>query len=257
MPRIQFFELEDLEWFPKVFRNYMTDYLQFFFSKFKLYNPIIPVLKEALSKSRRSCIIDLCSGGSGPILEIGKGLVENDSAIEIFLTDKYPNLDQFQCIEKQSEGRVRHIKKSVDAVNIPDEIYGFRTLFTALHHFPPHTAKKILEDAIDKTAPIAIFEITDKRIRTFLLVLLSPFLVLLCTPFIKPFQYKRLLLTYILPFIPLFVCFDGIVSIFRTYSHAELEKLISNLKANDYQWDIDYRSGLFGSRVTYIVGLPG
>ena len=45
---------------------------------------------------------------------------------------------------------------------------------------------------------------------------------LLLTPFFRPFRLSRLVFTYLLPLIPLTTIWDGVVSILRLYSPAEL-----------------------------------
>ena len=65
MPRIHFFEFEDLPWFPHILRNYMTDFLQAVSHLFDVYEPIIPIIEKGLAKSKTNVIIDLASGGGG------------------------------------------------------------------------------------------------------------------------------------------------------------------------------------------------
>ena len=72
-----------------------------------------------------------------------------------------------------------------------------------------------------------------------LAMLFSPISVLLTTPFIKPFKLGRLLFTYLIPIVPLFVLWDGVVSCLRTYSVKEMETLVASLQHSDtYNWEI-------------------
>ena len=67
MARVHLFEFEDQSWFPNIFREGITDYLQFAANKIDLYKPVIPVIRRGLEKSGSKRIVDICSGGGGGI----------------------------------------------------------------------------------------------------------------------------------------------------------------------------------------------
>ena len=116
--------------------------------------------------------------------------------------------------------------------------------------------KKILQNAIDSQSAIGVFEAQERNIKSLIFMLLSPINVLLMTPFIKPFKIGRIIFTYLIPILPLLICWDGIVSVLRTYSTDELKKLISDLnRKDDYIWEIGkVPSG--PSKVIYLMGYP-
>lgn len=90
-----------------------------------------------------------------------------------------------------------------------------------------------------------------------LLMLLVPLMVLLMTPFIRPFRWSRLLWTYLIPVVPLVSLFDGWVSCVRTYSVQELRELTEALDAKNYHWEtgaVKSRSGLIP--ISYLIGVP-
>jgi hypothetical protein len=70
-PRLHLFEFEDQPWLPGIVRDLATEYLCFIQTIFRL---IVPLLAEILRITNQRQIIDLCSGGSGPVLEIQKAL---------------------------------------------------------------------------------------------------------------------------------------------------------------------------------------
>jgi hypothetical protein len=77
------------------------------------------------------------------------------------------------------------------------------------------------------------------------------------TPFIKPFRWSRLLLTYALPVVPLCTLWDGIVSCLRVYDPEELARLVAELPASDYRWEygrLDVPQ--MPTRLTYLIGAP-
>lgn len=238
MGRLHLFEFEDQEWFPGFIRNYGTDFLQFLSNRTKLYKPIIPILKKGLRASGSNQIIDLGSGGGGGLIWINSELKKDIPDLKIILTDFYPNIPAFELTKKKSDN-VEYVSQSVDARNVPMELMGLRTQFLSLHHFRPKDATLILQNAVNSESAIAIFEGQERSFPSILAMLFSPISVLLTTPFIRPFKWGRLLFTYLIPIVPLFVLWDGIVSSLRTYSIDEMNELVKNVKnADKFNWEI-------------------
>ena len=145
----------------------------------------------------------------------------------------------------------------MDATRVPDELVGFRTLFSAFHHFRPEQARTILADAVRKRQGIAIFEGTYHSALAMLLMLLVPLMVVLMTPFIRPFRWSRLFWTYLIPVVPLVSLFDGLVSCLRTYSVQELRELTEGLETKNFQWEIgEVKSTAGPIPITYLIGVP-
>ena len=252
------FELEDQTWFPAIVRNLATDYLCFIQKTFRLHRAIIPLLEEILRETGDRQIIDLCSGGGGPVLEIQKALAAIGLETRIIMTDRFPNLAAFQRLEQASREQISFLRESVDARHVPNQLCGLRTIFNSFHHFRRSDARRILCDAVQAAQPIAIFEYTERAIAIVLFtIVLTPFLVALATPFIRPFRWSRLLLTYLLPLVPLTCWWDGIVSQFRAYTVVEFKAMTHDLPPNSYQW----RAGTVSlpgtpAHLTYLVGRP-
>jgi len=114
-----------------------------------------------------------------------------------------------------------------------------------------------LQSAVDEGQGIAVFEQTRRHPLALLMMLTLPFLAWLLTPFIRPWRPARLFWTYIIPAIPLVLCFDGIVSCLRTYSPDELLALAEGLHGAPYTWRAGrVRSPLSPIGVTYLIGVP-
>jgi hypothetical protein len=136
-------------------------------------------------------------------------------------------------------------------------LQGFRTLFTCFHHFRPDTAREILADAVRQRHGIGVFEATERRLSAILGMLLTPLVVLLVTPAIRPFRWSRLFWTYLVPLVPLIVLFDGIVSCLRTYTPEELRSMVRDLGETEYEWEIGREPVPHSpSGVTYLIGWP-
>jgi hypothetical protein len=152
---------------------------------------------------------------------------------------------------------VRFLPGRVDATNVPPELDGVRTMFNAFHHFPPGIASRILGDAVAKRRPIAIFEGASRRGLGFVAIPMQLPLLALFTPFVRPFRWSRLALTYLLPLIPALVVFDGTMSFLRLYLEEDLRELIRTVPGHEtYDWDIGSErvGGLPG--MLYLIGSP-
>ena len=106
LPRFQLFELEDLPWFPRAIRDLATDYLHFVEKRFHLHKPVVPLLRRGLEKSNLASVVDLCSGGGGPVSALHEELLASGVAVQFTLTDKYPNSEPFgdsrNCTRRES-----------------------------------------------------------------------------------------------------------------------------------------------------------
>ncbi|MEM7036162.1 MAG: hypothetical protein AAF570_04210 [Bacteroidota bacterium] len=256
MKRLHLAEIEDQAWCPTWLRNYGTDYLQHIVNQFDVYKAVAPRILNALEKSGQNRVVDLASGGGGGWLSLSKHLFEARPDLNITLTDFYPNVDAFKRTVDRGGENFDYRTDSVDARAVPDDLQGLRTQFLSLHHFRPEEATKILQNAVDKNQPIAVFEVTERTIPSFISVLFSPIFVLLLTPFIRPFRFGRLLFTYLIPLVILLILFDGLVSVLRTYTVKEMQAMADSLEGSEgYTWEIGRQKSGPGA-VLYLIGYP-
>ncbi|WP_430907911.1 hypothetical protein [Maribacter sp. 2-571] len=257
IPRIQLFEFEDLKKCPEILRNYLTDFLEHIAVRFRFYDDLIPVLIKTLHHYEPLHLVDIGSGGGGGMFAIYQALHPRFDSLKITLTDLYPNIDAFEKQQRRSNGAIHFEADSVNATNVPKRLSGFRTLFRSFHHFDPQLGKAVLQDAIDKKQPIGIFEIQERSL-SFLLffAIISPLLVILMTPFIKPFSIKRLFFTYFLPVVPFIVLWDGTITVLRTYTPEELRIMVRELEnSDDFHWEIG-KVGAGVKMVSFLIGKP-
>lgn len=255
LQRLQLFELEDLAWFPRTIRNLATDYLQFMQERFQLHALAVPLLRNLLEKSKSTQIVDLCSGGGGPVLAIFESLLAAGLRVPIILTDKYPNTEALSRHAALHPEGILYRPDSVDAMSVPGTLTGLRSVFNAFHHFNPREARAVLESAVQAWQPIGIFEIPERSLVMMIPFLFTPLYVAIATPFIRPFHWKRLLWTYLIPLIPLTCWWDGLVSQWRAYTVEELLELTQGLHGYDWTAGRVPIKGLVG-HVTYLSGIP-
>lgn len=259
MRRLHLFEIEDQTWCPASLRDAATDFLQFLLRLTNSYSVIVPRLQAALASCGIHRIIDLAAGGSGPWPRLLPQLLAGDASIQVFLTDKFPNHRGFAALQRRYPGQVTAVSTPVDAVAVPAELVGFRTLFTSFHHFSPDIAREVLADAVRQCQGIGIFEATQRSLSAILRILIpAPPLAVLTAPIAPPFRWSRLFWAYVLPALPALVAWDGVVSCLRTYTPSELRALIASVPGADgYVWHVGEESNPVPLLpVTYLIGYP-
>lgn len=258
MKRMQLVELEDLPYFPTTLRNMATDYLQMMLHISNPYAGIAPHLRRAIAATGDGQILDMASGGGGPWARLLPLIAGEGLPPRITLSDRYPNLTAFAQASHRFPGLVGFCAEPVDATQVPPGLAGMRTLFSAFHHFPPEVGRAIIADAVRQGRGIAIFEATQRNAASLAAMLLTPLLVWLLTPLIRPRTPARLILTYLLPVVPAIVLFDGVVSCLRSYTAAELRALVDQVEGTEnYRWEIAEEPVASSPlKITYCVGVP-
>lgn len=246
MRRRHFFEVLDQAWCPAAVRHGATDCLEAIISRADVYHAVQADIFRAIADSGSATVVDLCSGGGGPWLSPGWR-----SPLKVVLTDKFPS--SVLSARLQQNPSITCLNEPVDAASVPESLRGFRTIFSSFHHFPDTVAREVLGDAVRRREGFAMAEVTSRTPRAFATMFFMPWWVWLLTPFMRPFRWSRLLLTYLIPLIPLVVLWDGIVSCFRTRTPEELLELSKTFP--QYEWKAGYAKGGWLSPV-YLIGQP-
>lgn len=261
MKRIHLFEFTDQAWYPATFRRMQTDYLQFAATLGTGHKNLLPLFIKAMQHAGTTEIVDLCSGGTGPWVRLQEHFRKAGLGVQVKLTDKFPDPVAVQKWAETERQGIEYLPEPVDAKQVPAHLTGMRTLFEGFHHFKPEQARSILADAMRSSRAVGIFEASFMPPFGLLLLCLSPLITfltyLMITPFIKPRRLSRFLWTYLLPVVPLATCWDGIISMLRVYSVAELNELTAPLGGQGYTWESGQAST--GTPVfvfTYLIGYP-
>ena len=233
--RLHLVEIHDLPSCPPLLRDALTDFLAFTENLAGAYDPVGPLLRRALERTKARRIVDLCSGAGGPWRRLSARV-----GVPVLLTDLYPHSEDVS---------------RVDARAVPAELDGFRTIFTAFHHFRPAEARSILADAVQRGQGIGVFEIARRAPLEIAVVTFTWLGTLVSVPFMRPWRWSRFVWTYLPPVLPILGTFDGVVSCLRTYSQAELKDLVQGL--DTYDWEIgDFRGRWSPLRGSYLIGVP-
>jgi hypothetical protein len=255
MRRLHLFEFNDSAWVPAWLREHETEYLHTVLLLAKPFDQLAPRLAAILRGAGTNEILDLCSGGGGPLPTLLDRLA-GDHGLECraLLSDLLPNRAA-QERWKHADGRIRYLDEPVDATAVPAHLGGMRTIFDALHHFRPEDARRILADARRARVPIGAFDVASRDLPHVIGSVLIPLLVLAVTPLVRPFSWRRLLFTYVIPVLPLLIWWDGLVSNLRAHSVAELHELGRELATPDYRFEAGC-VGSGASLVTWVLGEP-
>lgn len=254
MRRRHLFEFHELPACPGVLRQLVTGFLESVTALFRPYSTKTDLLVHAMRSTDAEQFVDLCSGNGGPWFHLACQIQHKTSqVVSVVLTDKFPSREA--ALRAESTSGLTYHAESVDARCVPRRLRGVRTLFNGLHHFQPEEAQAVLQDAVAKGQPVAVFEMLQRNWLTMLHALFLPISVLVLTPLVRPLGWRRLLMTYLIPIAPLLLLWDGVVSVLRCYRPDELLAMAGNLRGRPYRWEAGSYWHL-GAPVTYIVGYP-
>lgn len=262
MPRMQLIEIEDAPWCPAPVRDGITDILGFMgMMAEKPLARFADHLAKAMSSIGETHIVDLCSGGGGPAVPLAKLLRARGVDATVRFTDLYPNPRRLAHVCETAGEGFGFEPGSVDATAVPSQLKGFRLMCNSFHHFPPPVAAAILADAVRQRQGIAVMEVVSRTPGGMIPVLFSPLSVSLMVPFIRPFRWDRMALTYLLPVLQFVTLWDGIVSCLRVYDPDELQGLVDRLPSlgvdpSTFDWTIGRVPSGTPAAVTALIGTP-
>lgn len=259
MKRIHLFEFEDFSWFPEWLRRCMTRLIMVMHRLLGTSDKVAELIAEVLRESNSSRILDLCSGSGGPMPEVLNILRDRHGMqnLELTLTDLYPDNETATKLNQQNGNHISYLTNPVDATQIDGQMSGVRTMVGSFHHFAPLEAKNILHTAQDSRNPIVIFEISDNAPPIWLWWIAFPInfiMTFFITPMVRPMSWQQLVFTYIIPIIPICFAWDGAVSNARTYTLSDLDKMLNEIKSEDYHWEKDIIEGK--TNQIYLIGMP-
>lgn len=254
------FEFEDQSWFPAWLRDPMTDFLGVMARLSRRgYGPFVDQLGVALDATRATRLVDLGSGNGAAAVVIAEQVNRRRATpVRLLLTDFHPNLPALARARAQAPAWVDYCATPVDAGEVPADLDGFRLMCNSFHHLPPARAARVLTDAVAARQGIAVMEMVERTPLAVLGVFAGLLILLVATPFIRPFSVRRLVFTYLVPLVPLALVWDGIVSCLRVYSPRELQQLIGSVPGSaGFDW-VTGRLPVPGAptRLTCLIGVP-
>ncbi|MDQ3016206.1 MAG: hypothetical protein M3R25_05740 [Bacteroidota bacterium] len=208
-------ELEDSPHFPTWLRNFQTEFIGFVVIRFSIYQAFINYIKS-LSLTQQP-MTDLCSGSGEPAVHIFQ---ESNCFSHLILTDKFPNKIS------TSNLKISYLSQSMDVLEMKFQPGVCYTMFNAFHHFKDEDKLKIAQNMLASGSRSFFVEILEPNIFFLVKILFMTTIGnLLLTPLVKPFSFKRLFFTYIIPVNILTISYDGIVSVLKSRTVEGYRKL--------------------------------
>jgi hypothetical protein len=235
--RMKWKELEDFDWFPPILRRYQMQYIGVIVQKLGFYRQVIPIVNELVELGQITEIIDLCSGSGSPALVVHRGLKSYDTTT--YLSDKYPQpFEQIAGVNPQM--------LTLDILDLKPKPGVLYTMYNAFHHFDADQQADLIRKMITARAFFLAVEVIKPNLWNALLVTLASSLgSWVFFWFIRPFEWRRFVFTYLLPINILTIWIDGMVSIIKSKS------------AKTYQNQLDFALNVPNSlRVTQINSFP-
>ena len=238
--RRHLFEFGDQPWLTGWGREYYLDCLNTGLRLGGQFSSLHRVVSAWAARGQRREILDLGSGGGGPIVTLLRAAARDGATLpRIILSDLYPSAAHYEALKQEvGADRLDYVAEPVSALDVTRRDIRLRSICSSFHHFRPADAQALVEDAIRHSDGLLIVEPLQRNLRHFLLVLLSGPLPYMAAPFLAArWSWRRLLLCTLLPVFPLLVMFDGCVSVLRSYRRAELEAMIPHEARAGWQMD--------------------
>jgi hypothetical protein len=211
-------ELEDYTRFPPVFRNFQTEFIGFVVARFGVYDAFIQHLKT-LPLPMQS-MTDLCSGSGEPAMSIFR---KSNRFSHLRLSDKFPKA------LVSNDAQIVYESQSTDVLAMEFKQGTCFTMFNAFHHFEDEEKLKIVQKIQHSGSDAFIVEILEPTFFCLLKVYFTTTVGnLLLAPFVRPFSFKRLFFTYIIPVNLITITFDGMVSVVKSRTAEQYQNLFAN-----------------------------
>lgn len=237
LKRLHLFEFCDQPWLKGFWREAYMDGLNTSFKMFKIHHGLFKPFCEWVDAAKKKNVLEVCSGGGGPMDSIVTRAKENGKPIPfITLSDLNPDINAFKKTKEKHPEHINYIKEPVDAANTESLNAELISLCSSFHHLSPKIAGKILSNASKNSNGIFIREVLSRNILNAASSLLN-IIPLMLTPFFSGrTSLLKVLFTTIIPIIPLMIIFDGIVSVFRTYTTDEIIHMMPDEMKRNWEW---------------------
>jgi hypothetical protein len=222
--RLQLFEFCDQAWLPAFIREAHLDCLNFIHTTYQPYFRLAGLIARWASQTGNAAVLDIGSGGAEQVARLIRCAIAQDVSLPRFVvSDLYPNIDAWRQVEGElGEQQLGHVEKPLSALNAQDSNLRNWSIFTAFHHLAPETARHFLANFAKHGNGLCIVELTKRRWLDIIPMIFALPVHLIVPFFAKKFKLSKLLVTTVLPIVPVMVSFDGVISVLRTYKPDEI-----------------------------------
>ncbi len=173
---------------------------------------------------------------------------------KIVCSDLFPDRPRLERLRHAyGANRLDFVETSVSALEPHPELPAARSICSALHHFSPNTARKIVESSLSPRGGLFILEpFTRDWHHLFVFVAIGPW-IYMAAPFLAPrFSLTTFLLCTVFPIVPLMIYWDGLVSVMRVHTPEEIEEMIPADLKDETHVEFGYVPYALGCRAMYI-----
>lgn len=240
-------ELEDLPWFPAMFRRFQLQYIGSLVQWLHIYRPLMPHLLQLVENCQPQQMQDLCSGGGEPVRYYRSQLPQLPAC---YLSDKFPDTDF------TNEPGLHYLPQSVDVLTLEPQPSTCCTMFNGFHHFTTAQQQELVRKMAHSRSPFLFAEILEPGPITLLkIIIMTTVAQAVTAPFVRPVSYKRLFFTWIIPVNLFTVLYDGVISVFKSKTAAAYRRQLEHLGNAQYAVTVNSRFNWKG-RLIFITGTP-
>ena len=241
MKRFRGKELHERPWFPRLWRDELTEFLSFFARHSGVYRPALDKIAAFLRDPEIPAVYtDLCAGAGGYELGFVRKLRKlTGRGVQARLTDLYPNA-HWEKLAALGQGGITAVCTSLPASQAVADYEGCSVMFSGLHHFDPEELRNIITIAAKRRRTLVFCDYSRRSVaEEFLPMLFAVPFMIVTAPLVWPFSWKRLLFTWVLPVLPLLLWIDGWLSRLRAYHPDELRKIVAELELpSGTHWEV-------------------
>lgn len=260
LPRIQAFEVNDLENAPPFVREMIVETLSRTLRWGRMLHNLVPPFRRFLKASGATEVLDLCAGAAGPATILASEMRRSGEVPPRFLmTDLYPRIEAWEEARAEHPESIDFVREPVDATHIPQSLAEgrARVMINALHHFPPHLAKAIFADAVKSSTGIFVSEAFERNPLRFAIPMApAALLALAANPILtKRDRLAKAALTWFSPVALGIGTWDGVISSLRMYTEQDLREMVEPL-GDSFTWEFGYYRFMPFGKGTYFFGVP-
>jgi hypothetical protein len=183
---------------------------------------------------KQSEVLELAAGGAGPTDTLLTSASRAEAVMpRIILSDLRPSVDDYDhLVARHGSRRLGYLAEPVSCLRAPVSAPRFRAIFSAFHHFSAKEARAMVADALEQDGGLFIMEPFHRDLRHLLMMLLSGPFVYMPAPFItaRKCTLRKVLVSVLLPVIPLMLMIDGCLSILRVHTAEEISAMVPEEK---------------------------
>ena len=212
-------------WVPEYLKNMVREFMTWFVGKIGAAKPFMPVIEEGLSHTKSRTILNIEH--------------TNGAGIETVL----PYLDSDIVIKPA-------------VLDTPQEAQkGLYLSVNGFHQLGKEEASRLLTKAATSGNPIAVVEgNNDSLWQVVGMTIFVPLTIILTAPLVKPFRLGRILITYLIPILPIMTMLDGCMALFKLYAPADLDELVRSIQVPNYQWKSGKIDNGRGGKIIFLLG---